>query len=217
MPLTPAVERLENAEVEKAAELMGRAFQNDPLLIHALPEPEERAILGRRHFEPVVRQAQQSGEVRCIRGEDGALWAVACWRLPGRHEPTRAEAERSGLTRMAELIGAGPTERLDGVFAFLGERREACGVADDHWHLALIGTAPEAQGQGLGRALLAAKLAESDPAGQPVFFETTAAVNVPFYTRNGFDVLEEGVDPTSGVPYWLFLRDPRRERSPGRA
>ncbi len=33
--------------------------------------------------------------------------------------------------------------------------------------------------------------------------------NQPFYERHGFEVVRHGVEPTSGIGYWTFRRDPR--------
>ena len=107
---------------------------------------------------------------------------------------------------MAELIGVGPSAAMDEVFGFLAERRAAVGVNDDHWYLAVIVADDPLKDTGLGRALLSAKVAEADAAGQAIFFETLASRNVPFHRRNGFEVVEAGTHPDSGLEYWLFLR-----------
>lgn len=190
-------------DLPRAAEVIGDAFQDDPLLVYTLPGDAERRRLAPAHFLPVVRLAHLTGEVV----QTGDYGAVACWLPPGRHDPWPEDAAAAGLDRMAELIGAEPTERIDGVFAFLAERRRALAVPD-HWYLALIGVARDRQGTGLGGAVVAPRLAACDAAGEWCFLETLGPRNVPFYERHGFDLVEAGVEPASGLPYWLFLRPP---------
>lgn len=198
MPLH-TLRRLRDAEVPAAARLLGRAFSDDPLLVHASPDPEDRRLRAAAHFTPVLRQAQQCGEVWTT----DELAGVACWRLPGRHDPTGEELSHSGLDRMAEAIGADATARMDHVFEFLHDRRHALDVPVDHWYLALIGVDAQAKGQGVGSALVTSKLEAR--AGSPVFLETMAARNVPFYTHLGFRCVDTGIEPSSGLDYWMFL------------
>jgi GNAT superfamily N-acetyltransferase len=195
--------RVGAADLPRAAAVLGAAFQPDPLLRYTLPDDAERRRLAPAHFLPVVTLAHTVGEV----WQAGDLGAVACWLPPGHHDPSPDEVAASGLDRMAELIGAEPAARIDGVFAFLAQRRRALAVPD-HWYLALLGVDPARQGGGLGGAVIAPRLAACDEAGEPCFLETLEARNVPFYERHGFAVIETGVEPVSGLPYWLFLRQP---------
>jgi hypothetical protein len=48
-------------------------------------------------------------------------------------------------------------------------------------------------------------LARADAEGLPCYLETFLDTNVPFYKRNGFDLIAEGVEPTSKCRYWTFL------------
>ncbi|WP_214326577.1 GNAT family N-acetyltransferase [Nonomuraea sediminis] len=78
--------------------------------------------------------------------------------------------------------------------------------AEPHWYLAVLGTDPAAQGQGLGRALLESGLARSDATGLPAYLETTKEQNVPFYERFGFHVRDHLTLPTNGPHAWLMWR-----------
>ncbi|HEV2889219.1 MAG TPA: GNAT family N-acetyltransferase [Frankiaceae bacterium] len=196
------VVRLGEADLARAAEVVGDGFFADPLLAYAIPDDDDRRTLAPAHFLPVARLAFQVGEVWW----DGD--AVACWLPPGHHDATEDEAVAAGLDRMADHVGAEPAARLDGVFDHLRERRLALGVPD-HWYLALLGVRTSAQGRGLGGAVIAPRLALADEAGEWCFLETLGERNVPFYERHGFDLVESGVEPGSGLPYWMLLRRPR--------
>jgi len=186
-------------DLRPAAELLGRAFYDDPLLVYALPDPVQRRALAADHFEPIVRLSMLAGEV--WRAQD----AVACWCPPGSHQPDQEELVASGLDRMPELIGAEGAARLEAVFAHLEERRLALAVPD-HWYLSLLGTEPGSKGQGQGGRAVAPVLTRSDESGVPSYLETMYERNTRFYERLGFQLVEHGKEPTSGLDYWLYLR-----------
>lgn len=194
--------RLREDELPLAAQVLGDAFHDDPLLAYAIPDGEERRRLAPAHFLPVARLAYRIGEVWWT-GE-----SVACWLPPGHHDATPEEAAAAGLDRMAEYVGADVAERLGAVFAHLAARRHALDVPE-HWYLALLGVRRDRQGGGLGSAVVAPRLAAADAVGEWCFLETLAERNVPFYERHGFDMIEAAVEPSSGLRYWMFLRRSR--------
>lgn len=49
------------------------------------------------------------------------------------------------------------------------------------------------------------RVKESAREQHQVKLETFLDTNVPFYKRNGFDLIAEGVEPTSKCRYWTFL------------
>jgi GNAT superfamily N-acetyltransferase len=191
--------RADRDEVEELGQLMSRAFQDDPLFVHMVPDRAERERLGYANFEPVVRLAMQTGEVWRHGG------SVACWQPPGKHDPTEQEVRASGLDQVSSVLGEAAVGRLSAVFATLDERGAANHVPD-HWYLALLGTEPEHKGKGHGAAVLRPVLERAAAQGVPCYLETMAERNVAFYSRQGFALLESGVDPGSSLPYWLFLK-----------
>lgn len=203
--LPPVTARVVEADLPRAAATLGDAFHLDPLLVHMLPDDAERAALAAGHFLPIARLAWQVGEV----WQAGGFGAVACWVPPGHHDATPEELAASGIDRMPELVGAAAAARIDGVIGFLAERRLALGVPD-HWYLSLLGVARSRQGQGVGSAVVAPRLAACDAAGEWAFLETLNERNVAFYEKQGFALVDAGTDPVSGLPYWMFLREPRR-------
>jgi hypothetical protein len=52
-------------------------------------------------------------------------------------------------------------------------------------------------------------LERADRENLPVYLWTAKARNVPFYQRHGFEVVTEGVEPTSGIRFWTCRRMPR--------
>jgi GNAT superfamily N-acetyltransferase len=77
-----------------------------------------------------------------------------------------------------------------------------------HWYLALLGTDPVAQGQGLGSAVLSPVLQQCDVDGVGAYLESSKERNIDFYARHGFRVVGELRLPR-GPKMWLMWRDPR--------
>lgn len=195
----------DEAEIPRVAATLGDAFEDGPVLVHAVPDAAARARIGPAHLLPVVRLAFLAGEV----WRTGDFAGVACWFPPGRHDVSAEEWAGVGGDRLPELLGPEAAARAERVFGHLNARRHALAVPD-HWYLSLLGVARSRQGQGLGSTVIAPRLAACDEAGEHCFLETLEPRNVPFYERHGFEVIEAETEPSSGLPYWLFLRPPRR-------
>jgi ribosomal protein S18 acetylase RimI-like enzyme len=72
------------------------------------------------------------------------------------------------------------------------------------WVLDLVGVRPDAQGQGIGRALIAHGTERAHAAGQPVFLETGNQSNVAFYESLGFRVVHRERAPDDGPMIWFM-------------
>ena len=76
-----------------------------------------------------------------------------------------------------------------------------------HWYVFVLGVSPEAQGTGLGRALLEPVIDRARAEGLPCYLETAQPKNVGFYQHLGFRVLVDMVELKSGLRLWTFRRD----------
>ncbi len=76
---------------------------------------------------------------------------------------------------------------------------------EPHVHLGPIGVAPQAQGQGVGSALMRQYLEHLENEGAPGYLETDRAENVGFYERFGFVVRRE--EMLIGTPVWYMWRE----------
>lgn len=77
-----------------------------------------------------------------------------------------------------------------------------------HWYLAVLGTDPSAQGQGLGSAVLQPVLEQCDSDGVGAYLESSKERNIDFYARHGFRVTGEQRLPRGPI-MWLMWREPR--------
>ena len=77
-----------------------------------------------------------------------------------------------------------------------------------HWYLQVLGVAPDQQGRGHARRLLAPVLALCDRDRHGAFLETCEPDNLPLYRRFGFEVIREDRVAADGPPIWLMWRPP---------
>ena len=80
-------------------------------------------------------------------------------------------------------------------------------VPSDAWYLEVLGVDPDAQGAGLGGALIRHGLDLAAAAGAGAFLETSVASNVPYYERFGFEVVDEQNMPGEGPHVWFMRVD----------
>src|SRR4051812_39283631 len=124
---------LDEADVPRAAGLIARAFSEDPLLAHMLPDARERARLGPVHLEPVVRMCTRHGSVWRTEEFD----AVAAWMPPGGWPPDPAWVEECGFEEARAAVGAEAMARFNTVYGLIDSFHEQ--VADEpHWLLNLV-------------------------------------------------------------------------------
>jgi ribosomal protein S18 acetylase RimI-like enzyme len=154
-----------------------------------------------RVFTARLRHLLPHGESWTVDGlESAALWAP-----PGEWKTTpRQDMELSSALLHPRLVW-----RLPLVLAGL-LRIQAQHPADPpHWYLAVLGTEPAAQGQGLASAALAPVLERCDRDGVAAYLESSKESNIAFYARHGFRVAAEHDLPRGGPRVWSMWREPR--------
>lgn len=191
---------------DEAAELLAAAFFDDPAFQWALPAPDDRRSGLRWLYRRLVALDARIGEAIAA-FEDDALAGVALW-LPPARSPGVADLARAGLFATPLALGPRATARLvQALVAMELDKRNRFG-RDPHALLDVLGVAPARQGRGVGRALLAERLAGA-LRETPCALFTTKPANVEFYRRSGFGVVGEtvvgGID---GFVLWTMARPP---------
>lgn len=80
---------------------------------------------------------------------------------------------------------------------------------EPHWYLQTLAVRPDRQRQGVGSFLIGSTLERADRDALPVYLETTKDVNLAYYRRFGFEVVEELSVGGGAPPVWTMLRAPR--------
>lgn len=179
-----------------AAAVLTRAFQDEPLSLYLVPDAEERASSCSGMFTAWIRTPGVIADVTTTGG--GALAGVALWEYTNTTEPDPSVAERNDPPPARE--------RFCVYFGYM-EALHARVIPEAHWTLSLLGVDPAHQGRGYGTALLTDRLARIRAAGLPCYLTTGSVRNVAFYQRQGFQVIEHGLVPRSGLRFWALRRD----------
>jgi GNAT superfamily N-acetyltransferase len=189
-----------DADVPALAAMLARAFLDDPVASWAWRPPELRERALERFQATRLRQLLVHEEVWTADDHSCA----ALWAPPGRWKST--------LREDAQLMRSFAHRRLAWRMPMVTAgwlALEAKHPADPpHYYLAVLGTDPPRQGQGLGSALMRPVLDRCDSDGVGAYLESSKERNVDFYARHGFRVLER-VHLMRGPPMWKMWRDPR--------
>jgi len=184
----------ETTHVGELARVLARSFHDDPVHRWLFSDP---ARMERRHadfFAHLLAYYMRTMLVLTTPALEGA----ALW------EPPRAEPRVLDQLRL--------TWRIAGA---LGWRALRVGVSfselprlhppGPHWYLAVLGTDPRRQGNGVGARLMRAVLARCDAEGVPAYLEASREENVPYYRRFGFEVIAPYPLP-GGPTVWRMVR-----------
>lgn len=97
--------------------------------------------------------------------------------------------------------------RIFHALAFLS-KIEAIHPTEPHYYLEVLGTDPARQGRGHGAAIMGHVLERADAEGVGAYLESSKDLNVPFYRRFGFEVVNEIRIP-DGPTIWPMWREAR--------
>jgi GNAT superfamily N-acetyltransferase len=195
--------RMTAAQAEDAAAVLARAFFDDPLWRWIEPDDARRPSSLRWLMAVSVRYAHLFGEAYVTDGVRGA----ALWHPPGAADED-PDGTRTGYADAAEQMGAAALARFELMVAYQGDL-QARDMPKPHWGVSWIGVDPGARRRGAGSALMAPVLRRADEDGVPCYLETENVVNLPFYRKNGFEVLREDEVPEGGPRFWTLARLPR--------
>jgi ribosomal protein S18 acetylase RimI-like enzyme len=190
------------SDVPAVAEVLARAFQDDPVSIWMWPDPEERRRGLPRAFGAFTRHHHLAlgGVELAADGGAGAVGA-ALWDPPDRWKQSRWTQ-----LRMVPALLHSFGRRID-VARTVGETMEASHPEEPHWYLNTIGTDPDARGAGHGQALMRSRLDRVDAEHAPAYLESSKESNIPYYQRFGFEVTGEIVVPGGGPTLWAMWRE----------
>lgn len=201
-----SIARLQAAQRPEAAEVLTRAFADDPIYTYVLPDRDIRLRATHRMWEALLAAALRYGEVYTTPTRQG----VACWMAPGRTEITLAQSARTGFGLMRAILAFPPAsrQRFLGIARHTDELRRR-DMQRLFWYLWVIGVDPACQGHGIGSQLMQPVLARADAQGLPCYLETETERNVAFYERCGFRVLRSGQAPGHPIRLWTMVRKAR--------
>jgi ribosomal protein S18 acetylase RimI-like enzyme len=199
MMQAPSIRRAREQDIPALADVLTRAFLDDPIACWAFPPEQLRPAALHRFQETRIRQLIRHEEV----WTSDDLASAALWAPPGHwRSSVRELAELVPCFMRARLFARMPMVTLGWENLERGHPRRP-----PHFFLAVLGTDPAAQGRGLGSAVLQGVLEQCDRDGIAAFLESSKHSNIAFYARHGFRVTEEH-RLLRGPTVWRMWRDP---------
>lgn len=194
------------SDVEDVADVLVRAFEDDPLMMYLFKTAEGRRTKSRLFFVSDARRAIEKAKGRVDTNDDGETKGGAIWFAPDQWRT--GGMELLGQIPMLFRMGLETPRALNVL-----NQVEKLHPKEPHWYLAVLGTDPQYQGTGVGSALIAPVLSQCDEEGVPAYLESSKERNIPFYERHGFKVTTE-LKLKNGPSLWPMWRDPRPPDGP---
>jgi len=192
------------ADTAPLAASLARAFLDDPVMAHLIPDEASRRARVTTYFEAALTN-QHLPHGACFTDTDRAGGAL--WDPPGHWRMGFGQMVK-GAPKMIGAFGRYLPRALRALSTV--ERQHPRG---EHWYLAVLGTDPVHQGKGLGSALLRPILDRCDRDGTGAYLESSKYRNIAFYHRHGFTVTGE-ISLPGGPTVWSMWRDPARRSCP---
>jgi GNAT superfamily N-acetyltransferase len=194
------VRRATDADIPRLAGALARAFLDDPVAEWSC-RPDR--------LRPKMLERFQTIRLRQLLGHDevwttDTLACAALWAPPKRWKSTPREDLAIGRVLAHPRL----MWRMPLIASGFAGMEKAHPHSPPHWYLAVLGTEPNMQGQGLGSAVLAPVLEQCDRDGVAAYLESSKESNISFYARHGFRLTGE-VKLPRGPKLWPMWRDPR--------
>lgn len=202
---TGGIIRLQKNQVRASAEMLSRAFYDDPLFVYFFPDPSSRIRKSAGFFQLLIRYSILYGEAEAT---SPALEGVAIWLPSDKTRKSLWGLLRSGM--ISFIFGGGMSAVIRmirlGHYPETIHKRHA---PFPHWYLQAVGVDPSLQGKGYASTLLRSKFERFDREGLACYLETQNEENIPVYEHYGFEVVEEYRIPKTPFDNWAVLRKPQ--------
>ena len=193
-----------------AAKLLADAFFDDPGFVYCFPDERSRHAHLTWLYTRLLRVNERLGHTYTATRDDadGALAWLSSWHPPG-DEVGAVAMIRGGMLGVPLRMGALAMKRLvESAAVMTLARRDVIGRRP-YWYLDLFAVAPEMQGKGIGRRLLARQIQDlAQIAPRPYMLFTSKESNVAFYRGNGFrEARVDTIGGSGGYRLWSMVRD----------
>jgi len=185
------------ADAEPLSAMLARAFHDDPLTSHLIPDLAARETALPRMFKLLFKLGLPYRACYVTEGCE----AATLWRPPDGWHVTIWQYI-ANAPELLGIFGGGVLKVMNTM-----DRVEKVHPKSPHWYLQTIGTDPAMQGKGYGSLIMRDQLARADAAGLPCYLESSKDSNIPIYKSFGFDVTGEIKIP-DGPTLWPMWRKP---------
>jgi ribosomal protein S18 acetylase RimI-like enzyme len=198
---TPSV--AEPGDLPSVAQDLSDAFADDVMFDWFLRPDAKRDAARLRFFRTIIVDLGK-GRVRIDRPSGGG--AAAVW-MPSKALATISMIDE--IRALPTLLHATGLSRFGRLTVMRADMDKHHPMERPHAYLWFLGVTPEAQGHGVGSALLRVANARLDAAGEPAYLETQTERNVALYVRHGYEVISEHRPRSDAPMLWSLWREPR--------
>jgi len=186
-------------EITAVTMALARAFQNDPVIVHLGGDRRLTVEQLMPLFDTFIRIQMYGGLVFTTPGHE----AAALWAPPGKWKIGILQIIRY-TPRFLRLYGNRFFSNLEMLYDI-----ERVHPTEAHYYLEFLGTDPQHQGKGFGRALMEPMIKRADQEGMGIYLENSNEKNNAFYAKFDFKVRRIMKYSRNGPSTWLMWRDPR--------
>ena len=189
------------------AAVLSQAFADEPPLTWVQPDDALRARVQPAMFHAALRYIYPVERGTEVLLERGAILGAAIWAPPGswRAPPWQQLRAIPGLIR---ALGIRHFRQYAQRGKAVEDALHRAHPSDPHWYLATLGTDPQAQGEGVGSALVRSGVERCDREGEPAYLECLEPL-VLYYERFGFEITGE-IEMPEDVPDQVSMWRQRR-------
>jgi ribosomal protein S18 acetylase RimI-like enzyme len=193
------VRRAAIADVDEIANVLAAAFGDYPWTRWTVDEDGHHARIRSLQRLAMTELAFPYGQVWVTLDAAGGIASGAVWMDPDALIPP--EVLLAFADQSAVLEGTCHPRRAAAELILASLRPRSA-----HYYLGAVGTRPDCQRSGHGRAVLQPILAEADLTGVDAYLETSTESNLRLYSALGFHVVGEVDVPGGGPHVWAMLR-----------
>jgi ribosomal protein S18 acetylase RimI-like enzyme len=197
---------LEASQIQAASEVLGNAFQNDPVFLNFAFQDDRKRLSTIQWISLLMLQyAHNYNSIYTTKEE---LKGVAIWIPPDRFPLNDFRLLLLGSYTLPFKFRFSKLLQFISLFLKLEELHRA-NMPQPHWYLLMLGVYPDRQNQGVGSSLIQPILEKADRQNFPCYLETSTERAVRFYQRHNFEVVKTIEFPQKNFQLWTMIREPR--------
>jgi ribosomal protein S18 acetylase RimI-like enzyme len=178
--------RLGMKDLDRASEVLGRAFYNDPDTVKILSDDDVRKEKLKHFFRCFVKFGIIYGEVYAPSPD---LEGISVWVHSSTKDMTFWRNVKSGFLGLMFKVSG----KAMSTFAKYGKQMDEATktvIDREHWFLFIIGVDPNHQRKGFGSKMIEPMLKRIDNENLPVMLDTNKQSNIGYYEKFGFEVVK---------------------------
>lgn len=192
-----------DAHLDRVGAIMARSFHDEPVMQYTLPDPERRPGQIRWLFGKIAQYAIRHGLAYTTEDVRG----FSIWLAPGDPDMQVLRLIRLGVATAPARLG------LKSLFRLMHFSRIKDGIHHQaaphpHWYLLMIGVDPDAQGSGIGGAMVKPVFEIADADGLDCYLETAIENNTKIFGKYGFETAVEADVLPGELHLWGMVRRP---------